>query len=81
MVFFIFKGFKNILEEAKIIADNIDCDPSLPPINIVRRQTKKWLFNYECEDEAPKDPADEFKINFYSVILDTSLSKFKERIE
>ncbi|XP_067124747.1 zinc finger MYM-type protein 1-like [Centruroides vittatus] len=70
------KGFNDILEEAKKIADDIDCDPSFPPINIVRPRTKKRLFNYECED-----PADQFKINFYFVILDTALSKLEERFE
>ncbi|XP_067131588.1 zinc finger MYM-type protein 1-like [Centruroides vittatus] len=75
------EGFNDILEEAKKIADDIDCDPSFPPINIVRPRTKKRLFDYECEDEAPKDPADQFKINFYFVILDTALSKLEERFE
>ncbi|XP_067125294.1 zinc finger MYM-type protein 1-like [Centruroides vittatus] len=75
------EGFNDILEEAKKIADDIDCDPSFPPINIVRPRTKKRLFDYECEDEAPKDSADQFKINFYFVILDTALSKLEERFE
>ncbi|XP_067122405.1 zinc finger MYM-type protein 1-like [Centruroides vittatus] len=75
------EGFNDISEEAKKIADDIDCDPSFPPINIVRPRTKKRLFDYECEDEAPKDPADQFKINFYFVILDTALSKLEERFE
>ena len=75
------EGFNDILEEAKKIADDIDCEPSFPPINIVRPRRKKSLFDYECEDEAPQNPADQFKINFYFVILDTALSKLEERFE
>ncbi|XP_050304676.1 zinc finger MYM-type protein 1-like [Anthonomus grandis grandis] len=75
------EGFTDILEEAKKVAEDMDCDPSFPPINIVRPQTKKRLFDYECVDEAPKNPVDQFKINFYFVILDTTLLKLEERFE
>lgn len=75
------KGFNDILEEAKNIAEDIDCDPSFPPPNIVRPRIKKRLFDYKCVDEAPKNPRDQFKINFYFTILDTALIKIVERFE
>jgi len=44
-----------------------------------KRKTRQ--FDYEVQDEPIQNPKDKFKINFFNVILDTSITSIEERYE
>ena len=74
-------SFATIINEAKSMADEIDCDAMFPVTDFVRPRKKKRMFSYETmEDERSNlSPEHYFKVNFFYVVLDTSLSKIEER--
>jgi len=74
-------GFKMMLQEAKKIAEEIDCETTFPTITNVRPRKKKRMFDYESKDENIESPEKHFKLNFYFILLDITISKIQERFE
>jgi len=74
-------GFKMMLQEAKKIAEEIDCETTFPTITNVRPRKKKRMFDYESKDENIESPEKHFKVNFYFILLDITISKIQERFE
>jgi len=74
-------GFKMMLQEAKKIAEEIDCETTFPTITNVRPRKKKRMFDYESKDENVESPEKHFKVNFYFILLDITISKIQERFE
>lgn len=68
------EGF-NILEKIKKMMR-----PYVSSLKYCWTQNEKRSFD-ECKDEATKDQNDQFKTNFYYVILDTALSKLEKRFK
>lgn len=74
-------SFKAMLNEAKKIAEDIDCETVFPAISLVRPRKKKVFFDYECRDEPVESPELNFKVNFYFYIVDVVVSKLNDRFE
>lgn len=74
-------SFTAMLNEAKNIAEDIDCETVFPAISLVRPRKKKVFFYYEHRDEAVECPELNFKVNFYFYIVDVVISKLNDRFE
>ncbi|CAH2302510.1 zinc finger MYM-type 1-like [Pelobates cultripes] len=48
-------------------------------INLMAKQKKKALFDYESQDEPLTDPTKKFKIDFFYVLVDTAAKSLEER--
>lgn len=57
------KGLNDILEEVKNIAEDIDCDPSFPPVNIVRPEHKNVYLTTNVKMKLQKNQGDQFETN------------------
>lgn len=74
-------GYKEMLNESKIIAEELDCEISFPAVGTVRPRKRRPMFNYEGRDDATQNPELHFKVNFYFFLLDTAITKLVERFE
>lgn len=75
------ENFNNIMDEANEIADDLNVEPSFPPMQAIRPRRKRKLFDYEQGDEIVVDPKSNFKTNFFNKILDQTLSSLTNRFE
>lgn len=74
--------FNSIIEKSKSLADEIDACPVFDnPSNTVRTRKKKRMFTYESEDEPVIDKKEQFRVNFYYVLIDTVYVVLEERFE
>lgn len=78
------KSFESLLETSKELARELEISPEFETSNKVshvRKRKVKRQFDYEHQDEAPQDPKDLFKINFFYYALDVTMNSLEERYE
>jgi hypothetical protein len=71
------EGFQKTLEQAKILANELQIEANFPVPTRIRRRTTQ--FAYESQDEPINDPKQSFKINFFNQILDTAIQSINDR--
>ena len=72
------EGFASSLNIAKEIASELDVEPSFP---VKRRASKKKQFDeIECE-EAILQAEEDFKVNYFLVMVDMAFTSLKNRFE
>ncbi|KAF2884652.1 hypothetical protein ILUMI_21512 [Ignelater luminosus] len=64
---------------ANVIAENLECSTEFSTETEVRARKKKHQFDYEEAVDEPLTEENKFKINFFSYILDITLSSLNER--
>lgn len=74
-------GLNGVITDAKELAEKIDVSPEFPDEVVVRARKIKRQFFYECQDEPVKSGEESFKVNFFFVVLDTTISSLSERFE
>jgi len=78
----IHEGFEKIVTTAVELANCLEIPAEFKESSeIPKRRKKKDNLTYEAQDELIQNPKDKFKINFFNVILDTSITSIKERYE
>lgn len=76
-------GLNSIITDAKEMTCKLDITPEFTEEVSVRprnRKTKKQ-FSYEGADEPVKSGKESFKVNFFYVVLDTTINSLTERFE
>lgn len=71
------EGFQKTLEQAKILANELQIVANFPVPTRIRRRTTQ--FGYKSQDEPINDPKQSFKINFFNQILDTAIQSINDR--
>ncbi|XP_053106039.1 uncharacterized protein LOC128324907 [Hemicordylus capensis] len=73
-------GFEQVLIDASVIAKELEILPNFETEQF-RQRRKKKQFGYEAPDEAPQDPKQKFKVDFYYAILDMAIQSVEERFQ
>lgn len=71
--------FEQVLIDAADIAKELETEVKFEPIECRRRHKRQFL--YENPDEAPQDPKQKFKVEFYYTILDIAIQSIEERFQ
>ncbi|XP_047144584.1 uncharacterized protein LOC124818108 [Hydra vulgaris] len=72
-------GFKQATVDAKELAEELNIDAIFKPLKRVRRVKRHYDEN--AADEPTQNPEKKFKVTFFKLLLDTSLSSINERFE
>jgi hypothetical protein len=75
-------GLPGSIATAKVLADELEMTPeemTFPREADVRRRRKKTQFSYEAPDEPVENPEDDYRINFFNVLMDQAIMSFEER--
>lgn len=72
------ENFENFINEATVEAEKNNVEQEFP---VVRQRKTKRQFSYESTDETVLDQKQQFKINFYFQILDTTIQSLQRRFE
>lgn len=71
--------FKNMLEEANQLAESFGCDKNFNVETEGRLKKRKMFFDEDKDEEQATNPETKFKLNFFFVVLEKSISSVKER--
>ncbi|XP_021762472.1 zinc finger MYM-type protein 1-like [Chenopodium quinoa] len=75
------EGFESSLNTAKILALDMDIEPTFP---IKRRITRKRQFDEnenDDNDEGIQSPEESFSVNYFLVVVDIAIASLKDRFE
>jgi hypothetical protein len=75
-------GLQSSITAAKELAEELEMNPeemTFPQRADVRRRRKKTQFSYESPDESIDNPEDDYRINFFNVLMDQATMSFDER--
>ncbi|XP_065583212.1 uncharacterized protein LOC136042205 [Artemia franciscana] len=76
------EGFKNILVDARGLAEELSVQPTFKTeILPTLLEKKKKHFDYEADDDPLVSPQEQFKVNFHLAIFDTAISSLDERLQ
>lgn len=78
------EGFEKSKAAAKKLADELEMDASdmhFPRKTTLRRKKIKKQFDYECNDENISEPEENYRINFFNVLLDQAIMSTEERFQ
>ncbi|KAL4152830.1 hypothetical protein QTP88_000663 [Uroleucon formosanum] len=70
------KGFEKAMETAKQLAIAIEIEPTF---NEIRYRKKKRCFSYESVDETLQDPQQNFRTQYFLIILDSAIMSMSKR--
>ncbi|GLV42119.1 hypothetical protein CBL_04922 [Carabus blaptoides fortunei] len=72
------ESFEQVLVDAAEIAQKLKIEPNFDTEQVRKRRQNRH-FQYEAQDEAPQDPKQKYKIDFYYPILDMAIQSIEER--
>nr|CAH7756158.1 unnamed protein product [Callosobruchus chinensis] len=70
--------FRVVLSEASQLGQSLGVEDNFPIEGDVRRRKKKKQFDYEAEDENISCPENNFRINFFFEVLDTTIKLYQK---
>jgi len=74
-------GFTNFETTAGELAQQLDIPSVFPELTTLRARKKKRHFDEEQEDQPILNPRDKFKIEFFNVTVDQTISSLSERFD
>nr|CAH7721803.1 unnamed protein product [Callosobruchus chinensis] len=70
--------FRVVLSEASQLGQSLGVEDNFPIEGDVRRRKKKKQFDYEAEDENISCPENNFRINFFFAVSDTTIKLYQK---
>nr|CAH7745057.1 unnamed protein product [Callosobruchus chinensis] len=70
--------FRVVLSEASQLGQSLGVEDNFPIEGDVRKRKKKKQFDYEAEDENISCPENNFRINFFFAVLDTTIKLYQK---
>lgn len=75
------ESFENYLKLSDELCEKVETEPEFPADVSIRRRRHRKQFDYEGDENIQFSPKENFKINFFYIILDTTISSLTTRFQ